>query len=162
MRSCIRCSLSDVIQAELEQRQSRIDELEQQNQSIREANESLQADLSKITTEREQQAREINDLRSRQGVSQQNWIKERDELISREAYAREEFETAKQAMQDWEVLAMEERALRQNLSDRVAELEEQLSSQQDAYEKAVAERDTLSQAVDGLQRALRDIQDGKR
>jgi chromosome segregation ATPase len=154
--------LSDVIQAELEQRQSRIDELEEQNQGIRQANESLQADLSKITTEREQQAREINDLRSRQGVSQQNWIKERDELISREAYAREEFETAKQAMQDWEVLAMEERALRQNLSDRVAELEEQLSSQQDAYEKTAAERDTLSQTVDGLQRALRDIQDGKR
>lgn len=145
----------------MEQRQSRIDELEEQNQTIRKTNESLQADLSRITAENEQHTREVNDLRSRQGLSQQNWIKERDELISREAYAREEFETAKQAMQDWEVLAMEERALRQNLSDRVAELEEQLSSQQEAYEKATAERDTLSQTVDGLQRALRDIQDGK-
>lgn len=162
IRSCVTCTLSDIVQAELEQKQSRIEELEEQNQSISEANASLQADLSKLAAEREQQAREVNDLRSRQGVSQQNWIKERDELISREAYAREEFETAKQAMQDWEVLAMEERALRQNLSDRVAELEEQLSSQQEAYEKAAAERDTLSQTVDGLQRALRDIQDGKR
>jgi len=145
----------------LEQRQSRIDELEEQNSTIRETNESLQADLAKISRDSEQQAREIDDIRSRQGVSQQNWIKERDELITREAYAREEFETAKQAMQDWEVLAMEERALRQNLSDRVAEMEEQLSNQQETYEKAAGERDTLSQIVDGLQRALRDIQEGE-
>lgn len=145
----------------MEQRQSRIDELEEQNSTIRRTNESLQADLTKIRTESNEHTREINELRSRQGVSQQNWIKERDELITREAYAREEFETAKQAMQDWEVLAMEERALRQNLSDRVAELEEQLSNQQEAFEKAVGERDTLSEAVDGLQRALRDIQEGK-
>ena len=145
----------------MEQRQSRIDELEEQNSTIRETNESLQTDLTKIRTESEKHTREINELRSRQGVSQQNWIKERDELITREAYAREEFETAKQAMQDWEVLAMEERALRQNLSDRVAELEEQLSNQQEAFEKAAAERDTLSETVDGLQRALRDIQEGE-
>lgn len=145
----------------MEQRQSRIDELEEQNSTIRETNESLQTDLTKIRTESEKRTREINELRSRQGVSQQNWIKERDELITREAYAREEFETAKQAMQDWEVLAMEERALRQNLSDRVAELEEQLSNQQEAFEKAAAERDTLSETVDGLQRALRDIQEGE-
>lgn len=145
----------------MEQRQSRIDELEEQNSTIRETNESLQTDLTKIRTESEKHTREINELRSRQGVSQQNWIKERDELITREAYAREEFETAKQAMQDWEVLAMEERALRQNLSDRVAELEEQLSNQQEAFEKAAAERDTLSETVGGLQRALRDIQEGE-
>lgn len=64
-------------------------------------------------------------------------------------------------MQDWEVLAMEERSLRQNLSDRVGELEDQLSGQQEIIEKATAERDTQSQAVDGLQRALRDIQEGR-
>ena len=156
------CSPSDGVQAELEQRQARIDELEDQGRGMRDANESLKAELSKIAKERDQQAQEINELRSRASLSQQNWIKERDELISREAYAREEFETAKQAMQDWEVLAMEERSVRQNLSDRVAELEEQLSTQQEAFDKAFVERDTLTQTVDGLQRALRDIQEGKR
>jgi chromosome segregation ATPase len=149
-------------QAELEQRQTRIHELEDQSQSLRDTNESIQTELSKITKERDQQTQEIKELRGRASLSQQNWIKERDELISREAYAREEFETAKQAMHDWEMLAMEERALRQNLSDRVAELEEQLSTQQEALDKAVAERDTLTQTVDGLQRALRDIQEGER
>jgi len=64
-------------------------------------------------------------------------------------------------MQDWEVLAMEERSLRESLSEKVSELEDQLSHQREAYERAAAERDTQSQTVDGLQRALRDIQDGK-
>ena len=154
-------SISDNIQAELEQRQTRIEELEDQSQTLRDANESLKSELSNTTKERDQQTQEIKELRGRASLSQQNWIKERDELISREAYAREEFETAKQAMQDWEMLAMEERALRQNLSDRVAELEEQLSTQQEAFDKAVVDRDTLSQTVDGLQLALRDIQEGE-
>ena len=74
--------------------------------------------------------------------------------------AREEFETARQAMQDWEVLAMEERSIREGLGDRVAELEEQLAGQQQAYERAAMERDDQSSTVDGLQRALQDIQEG--
>lgn len=94
-------------------------------------------------------------------MSQQNWVKERDELIRREAVAREEFETANQAMQDWEVLAMEERSLRENLRDKVTELEDQLANLQESYDRVVSERDSQSQTVDGLQRALRDIQEGK-
>lgn len=63
-------------------------------------------------------------------------------------------------MQDWEVLAMEERSIREGLGDRVAELEEQLAGQQQAYERAAMERDDQSSTVDGLQRALQDIQEG--
>ena len=93
-------------------------------------------------------------------MSQQNWIKERDELVSREAMAREEYESAKQAMQDWEVLAMEERSQRESLSEKVAELEHQLATVREAHDRAASERDSQSQTVDGLQRALRDVQDG--
>jgi chromosome segregation ATPase len=93
-------------------------------------------------------------------MTQQNWISERDDLIQREALAREEFDTAKQAMQDWEVLAMEERSIREGLGDRVAELEEQLTNQQNAYERAASERDEQTSTVDGLQRALQDIHEG--
>lgn len=75
-----------------------------------------------------------------------------------EAYIREEFENAKQAMHDWEVLAMEERTLRRDLTDRTADLEEQLASLREAYEKATSERDTQSSTVDGLQKALQEIQ----
>jgi chromosome segregation ATPase len=148
------------MQEEIAQARSQIEDLEEQNRTAQETNESLQADHSKLKTEHEQQSREVETLRSRTNLSQQNWLKERDELIQREAFAREEFETAKQAMQDWEVLAMEERSLRESLSEKVSELEDQLSNQREAYERTSAERDTQSQAVDGLQRALRDIQDG--
>lgn len=64
-------------------------------------------------------------------------------------------------MQDWEVLAMEERSLRENLSDRVAELEDQLNAQRELYERVAGERDGQNQTIDGLQRALHDIQDGE-
>ena len=89
-------------------------------------------------------------------------MKERDELIQREALAREEFETAAQAMKEWEDLANEERMLRKNLEDRVGDLEEELGSQREAYERAAGERDTQGQAVEGLQRALKEIQDARK
>ncbi|KAL1627642.1 hypothetical protein SLS56_006263 [Neofusicoccum ribis] len=140
---------------ELERLRGQVDDLEDQNRQLRDDNEQLR-------NQSEEQASEVSTLRSRATLSQQNWVKERDELIQREAYAREEFETAKQAMQDWEVLAMEERSLRENLGDRVAELEDQLNSQREALERAVNERDMQTSTVDGLQRALRDIQDARK
>ena len=94
-------------------------------------------------------------------LSQQNWSEEREDLLQREAYAREELENAKQAMSDWEVLAIEERSMRENLGEKVTDLEDQASSQREAYEKAAAERDTHSLTVDGLQRALQEIQEGE-
>jgi chromosome segregation ATPase len=105
-----------------------------------------------------EQSKELSDLRHRLTLAQQNWVKERDELVDQEAYLREEFENAKQAMHDWEVLAMEERTVRRDLADRNTDLEEQLSSLKEAYEKATSERDTQSNTVDGLQRALQEIQ----
>ena len=63
-------------------------------------------------------------------------------------------------MQDWEVLAIEERSMRENFAERVADLEEQVSTHREAHEKAASERDCQSLTVDGLQRALQEIQDG--
>ena len=94
-------------------------------------------------------------------LSQQNWTKEREDLLRREAYAKEEFDSAKQAMQDWEVLAMEERSIRENLTERAAELEEQLTNYREAHQRLESERDTQALTVDGLQRALQELQDGK-
>jgi chromosome segregation ATPase len=138
-----------------------IKDLEEQNLALEEANKTLEASVAKLKTHNEQQAKEIDGLRSRANISQQNWVKERDELISREALAREECESAKQAMQDWEVLAMEERSIRENLGEKVTELEHQLATMKEAHDRAASERDSQSQTVDGLQRALREIQDGK-
>ena len=114
-----------------------------------------------MAQESEQRSKELSSLRNRTTLSQQNWSKERDDLVQREAYAREEFEAAKQAMQDWEVLAMEERSIRENLAERVSDLEDQVVSHREAHEKAASERDSQSLTVDGLQRALQEIQDGR-
>lgn len=100
-------------------------------------------------------------MRNRTTLSQQNFSKEREDLLRREAYAKEEFEAAKQAMHDWEVLAMEERSIRESLAERVGELEEQITTSREAFERAASERDSQSATVDGLQRALQEIQDGK-
>lgn len=146
---------------DLAQAKGRIEELEEQCDGLRTENEARTAELAAITQEGEQRSKELSSLRNRTTLSQQNWTKEREDLVQREAMAREEFEAAKQAMQDWEILAMEERSIRESMTERVSDLEEQLLTQKDAYEKAASERDSQSLTVDGLQRALQEIQDGK-
>ncbi|CAK4027397.1 GRIP domain-containing [Lecanosticta acicola] len=148
--------------AELETARERIEELETSNRTAGEENERLQDQMSKLNSEKESQASEIEELRNRTNLSQGNWVKERDELVRREAYMREEYEVAKQAMQDWEILATEERSRREALEERVQELEEQLNGQREAYERVRGEAETQGNTVDGLQRALRDLQEERK
>jgi chromosome segregation ATPase len=115
-----------------------------------------------LTTEIQAQSKELSSLRNRANLSQQNWLKEREDLVEQEAYAREQYQNAEQAMREWEVLALEERSIRKDLGDRVGDLEEQLSGLKEAYGKATSERDTQSNAVDGLQRALQEIQTARK
>lgn len=145
----------------MSQAREQIEGLEGNLSTLTEASESLQGQVSQLSTEKEEQTQEIVELRGRTTVSQQNWAKERDDLISREAHAQQEFEEAKQAMQDWEILATEERSMREGLSDKVTELEEQLSSQRDLWDRANSERESQSSTVDGLQRALREVHEGE-
>ncbi|KAJ4323918.1 hypothetical protein N0V94_001561, partial [Neodidymelliopsis sp. IMI 364377] len=148
--------------ARIEEYDAQVSELQDQNRELQENNNSLNEELAKLRQENEAQATEVNNLRSRSNLSQQNWIKERDELISREAYAREEFDNAKQAMQDWEVLAMNERSLRESLSEKEGELKEQLENLKDEFERAARDRDQNNQAVEGLQKALQEVQNLRR
>ena len=145
----------------MSQARSRIEELEEQNAALQEQSEAHSSELKSLAETVEQQSKELSGLRNRTTLSQQNWGKERDDLIQREAFAKEEFEAAKQAMSDWEVLAMEERSIRENLSERVTDLEEELSSFRESGERAASERETQSTAIDGLQRALQEIQEGR-
>lgn len=137
-----------------------VDNLEEENRALNQTINNLQASLEKANEEGYDASKELSTLRSRLNLSQQNWIKERNDLISAEKYSREEYEAAKQAMQEWEIIATEERSVRESLGDRVIELEEQLANQQAAYDKVLSERDRESSTVDGLQRALQDIQNG--
>lgn len=123
--------------------------------------DSKSSELAEIAKENEEKAIEIATLRDRTNLSQQNWLKEKDELLEQESYIQAEFEQAKEAMHNWEVLAMEERSIRESLGEKVIDLEEQLVNLKDAYEKAASELDNQSSTVDGLQRALQEIQTGR-
>jgi chromosome segregation ATPase len=148
--------------AELEQKREQIDQLESGNAEAQAENERLQSSIASLNAKLELQTAELESIRSRTNLSSTNFAKERDELLSREAYVREEYEVAKQAMQDWEILATEERSRREALEERVQEVEEQLRTQQNAYERARNEVETQSSTVDGLQRALRDLQEERK
>lgn len=161
----IKSTLHDRLKAdaeELAKANSKIDELEEDNKTQNQAKEALQTELSKVQGELEQQTAEMSGVRDRTNMSQQNWSKQREDLVEREARARKDFEAARQAMQDWEVLALEERNLREGMEERVGELEEQLNTQTEVAERASAERESLNTTVDGLQRALRDVHDARK
>lgn len=161
----IRSQLGERLKADaaaLEEARERIEELETSNRTAHEENERLQKNVSKLNNDMDSRASEIEILRSRTNTSTNNWARERDDLVKQEARVREEYEAAKQAMQDWEILAIEERSRREVLEDRVQELEEQLSAQREAFQRVQGEADTQSSTVDGLQRALRDLQEERK
>lgn len=156
-------SLANVIpQEELAQARSQIEELEDENSNLKAELESKSTQIEGLTEESAQKSKEISTLRDRTNLSQQNWLKEKEELLGQESYLQSEFEQAKEAMHNWEVLAMEERSIRENLGEKVADLEEQLNGLRDAYGKASSERDTQQATVDGLQRALQEIQSARK
>lgn len=120
----------------------------------------LRKDYWKLNEESTCSITEATTLRNRLNLSQHNWAKERENLIAHEKYLQEELETTKQAMQDWEVIALEERSIRESLGDRVLELEEQLATLRIGYEKIASEKERIFATIDGLQRALREMQEG--
>lgn len=161
----IRSQLGERLKAdaeELELARGRIEELEQEQSTTGEDNERLQSSIANLNSQLESQASEIETLRSRTNLSSTNWAKERDDLISREAYVREEYDVARQAMQDWEILATEERARREGADERSQELEEQLQAYKEALDRVRNEAETQGSTVDGLQRALRDVQEERK
>lgn len=149
------------MQEEIAQAKSKIESLEEENSQLKAAYDAKSLELAEASERAGQHDQELASMRDRASLSQQNWLKEKDELIRQESYLQSEFEQAKEAMHNWEVLAMEERSIRENLGEKVADLEEQLAGLKDAYDKATAENESQSSTVDGLQRALQEIQSGK-
>lgn len=119
------------------------------------------SELADVSQEAKENLRELSSLRDRTSLSQQNWLREKEELMEQEAYLQSEFEQAKEAMHNWEILAMEERSIRENLGEKVVDLEDQLVGLRNECDSATAERDGQLSTVEGLQRALQDIQTGK-
>lgn len=148
--------------AELEEAKDRVEELEAQTDELQRAARERDDEAERLRAEAQEQARELASLRSRNNLSQQNWLKERDDMARQLQALRAELETTSGAMGEWEVIALEERSVRESLAEKVADLEEQLANAREAYDKAATERDTQSQAVDGLQRALQELQEARK
>lgn len=147
---------------ELSEAKDQIEELEKENESLVNGKRDADAEVRRLTREAEEASKELSSLRNRHNLSQQNWLKEREELIAQNITLKEEAEAARDAMSEWEVLAMEERSNHNSVAERAAELEEQMEGTREAYEAAVAERDLQIQNVTGLQRALQEIQEARK
>ena len=161
----IKETLSDRLKrdkAELEEAKERIEELEAQNEELRGSTESSHEGVAKLQEELQDAQREISTLRSRNNLSAQNWNKEKDEMVRHVQHLKQELETTSNAMGEWEVIAMEERSVKESLQDKASELEEQSSALRQGYENAAQERDSQTTLVDNLQNALREIQDARK
>lgn len=148
--------------AELQEAKEQIDELESQNESLQQRIKGLEGDAKRLEEELRESSKELSSLRNRHNLSQQNWVHEREDLIQQTRQLKEEAEAAKEAMGDWEVLAMEERSMREGATEKMQDLEEQFSVQKEAYEAVVSERDSQSQALERLQRALQEVQEARK
>jgi chromosome segregation ATPase len=161
----IKATLGERLKAdkqELAEAKEQIEDLESQNESSQKRIESLEAELKRFEAESNDSSKELSSLRNRHNLSQQNWVNEREDLILQNRQLREEAEAAKEAMGDWEVVAMEERSKWEALTEKIRDLEEHFASQQEALEEAVSERDSQSQSLEGLQRALQEVQDARK
>ncbi|KAI5862358.1 hypothetical protein GGS23DRAFT_597580 [Durotheca rogersii] len=147
---------------ELEEANQRIEELENQNEELEKGAQSHQDEIEKLKAELQDATRELSSLRSRNNLSQHNSLKEKEDLTRQIQQLRDEAEAAKDDMGRWEVLARYERSTRESLADKATGLEEQLTSLRESYDQIAAERDSQSQAIDNLQRALQEIQEARK
>ncbi|RBR26672.1 uncharacterized protein FIESC28_00532 [Fusarium coffeatum] len=148
--------------ADLEESKERIEELEAENEELRNSAASSGGDVAKLKEELQDATRELNTLRSRNNLSAQNWSKEKEELLRHVQHLKSEMETTANAMGEWEVIAMEERSIKESLVDKVSELEEQVTMLRQNYESATADRDSQATLIENLQNALREIQDARK
>lgn len=161
----IKQTLSDRLRrdkAELEEAKERVEELEAQNEELRNSAASSGEDVGKLKEDLQDANRELNTLRSRNNLSAQNWQKEKDELVRSIQHLKEEVDNTSNAMGEWEVIAMEERSIKESLVDKVSELEEQVMSLRQGYESTTTERDSQTTLIDNLQNALREIQEARK
>ncbi len=148
--------------AELEDAKDRVEELETQNDELQRSLAARDDETHRLRDELQEQGRELASLRSRGNLSQQNWMKEKDDTARQLQHLKGELEATTIAMGEWEVIAMEERSLRESLAEKVSDLEEQLASARELHERAESDRDAQAQAVDRLQRALQELQDTRK
>ncbi|CAK7203377.1 hypothetical protein SEUCBS139899_006110 [Sporothrix eucalyptigena] len=164
-------------QKELEEAREHIEELEKQNSALQEAAQDAEAAVTSATASAANQIarlqRELDEierehehektaLRNQAQLSQKNVQREKEDLVRQMKQLQSELDETRTTMNDWEVIACEQRSLRESTAEKTIELEEQLSILREQHQHVLDEASTQSDAVNSLQRALQDIQDARR
>lgn len=143
-----------VIQAELEYTKQMLEVAETQKRELNDVIDSLEKQVASNAAEFDAKNKKITDLQSQLYTSQQGWITERENL-------QQKYEYARQNMRDWEVVAMEERAVRESLGERVAELEEQANSKEDMIQRVESDKKRAMDTLAIKQAVAENLEKGK-
>ncbi|KIH95263.1 golgi family matrix protein [Sporothrix brasiliensis 5110] len=158
---------------ELEENRERIEELEAENERLLQAKANAEASTAAAANEVARLQRELDvidnehdreqeEIRNRTHLSQQNWQREKKELMQQLENLQKELINTREGMNDWEVIALEERNRTTLLESKASDLEEQVGVLREQYERAAEDRDAQAATVESLQRSLEDLQNARR
>lgn len=134
--------------------------MEQKNKQLTETTTKLQHEALASNEEADKLSRELANLRQSSLSSQGSWHKERETMVMSERKLRDKLRETEKSANDWELIAIEERTIRENSSRRIYELEEQLQSQKEFLQKAVKEQGISAETIKNLQHAINEMQEG--
>ncbi|KAK9474639.1 uncharacterized protein V1510DRAFT_347720, partial [Dipodascopsis tothii] len=155
--SGIRDALGDRLKTnseEIARQKTTIEYLEKKNKQLTETVTSLQQEVLTASEESDKMSHELASLRQMSISSQGSWYKERDALVASERRLKDKLAEADKSAQDWELIATEERTLRENSSRRIFELEEHINGQKDMVRVAHEERDAQTARARELETQL--------
>ncbi|EPQ63284.1 Bgt-2904 [Blumeria graminis f. sp. tritici] len=161
----IKSSLGERLKAdkqELAEAQFQIEELESQNETYDRRVKELEAELKRLESKFLDSENEILNFQTKHNNSMQDWSDEREGFLRQLQGLKKEAEAAKEGMRDWELLATEERSMRETLVDRIKDFEEQAIIQKQALDSALSEKNDQKRAMNNLQTNMDNIQESCR
>lgn len=147
---------------ELSETKAALADMEEQNRELEAANSDLEHKVRDLGEQVNRLETELGSVRSRMNLAQANWAREKEDLLEKERHLREEYNEATRAMQDWEVIASEERSVRESLTEKISELEEQLAQEKQANEAASGQRERDVSLIESLQKNVHELQEARR
>ncbi|RKF62647.1 GRIP domain-containing protein [Erysiphe neolycopersici] len=161
----IKSSLGERFKAdrqELADAKTQIEELESQRNISEDRVMELEVKLKLLDQEHQDSLDEISSLQNQLNLSQNNLSQLHEDFATQKRQLTDDVIAANEATNGWEMLAREERSIREGLEDRIKELEEQISSHREALELAVRKRDTYLENLEVLRKNIQDIQDAQK
>ncbi|KAI6248100.1 GRIP domain-containing protein [Erysiphe necator] len=161
----IKSSLGERFKAdkqELAEAKTQIEDLEAQRDSYNERVIELEVELKSLDHERQVSLDEIISLQNKLNISQSSLSLLQEDLANQTRQLKDEVIAANEATNAWQMLAKEERSIREGLEDRIKYLEEQISSDREALDLAVLQRDTYLENLEALRKNIIDIQEAQK